>query len=183
MPNEFYIADLHLGHENLLKFKREDNVTYERPFSSLEEMHETFISNWNKVVSPMDKTYILGDVVFRRKNLVLLDRLNGRKSLVRGNHDIFSIDDYLKYFKNVHTMVEKRGMICTHVPLHPDSVTRWGVNVHGHLHRHAIDDPRYFCVSADRINFTPIEFSELTKQILVNYPEWMDRNGETPRVL
>lgn len=176
MRNEFYIADLHLGHENLLTFKREDG-TPERPFSTLEEMHETFIQNWNSVVTPQDKVYVLGDVVFRRKNLSLLNRFNGTKSLVRGNHDIFKIDDYLMYFKNVHTMVEKRGIICTHVPLHPSAVERWGVNVHGHLHRHSINDKLYFCVSADRINFTPIEFTELSAKIAANYPEWQDRSS------
>jgi calcineurin-like phosphoesterase family protein len=176
MNDVFFIADLHLGHGNLINFKQDDGITPERPFSSIEEMHEVFISNWNGVVKPTDKVYVLGDVVMRRKALELLNRFNGRKSLVRGNHDIFKIEEYLMYFKNVHTQVEKKGIICTHIPIHPNSVDRYGVNVHGHLHRHSLNDKKYFCVSADRINFTPIEFSELTAKIAANYPEWQDRS-------
>ena len=43
----FYISDLHFGHENAIKF---DN----RPFSSVEEMNEILVQRWNKVVSPED---------------------------------------------------------------------------------------------------------------------------------
>lgn len=173
MSNVFFIADLHLGHGNIINFKQDDGITPERPFSTLEEMEETLISNWNSVVTPADKVYCLGDVAIKRKSLSLLNRFNGTKSLIRGNHDIFKIEEYLMYFKNVHTQIEKAGFICTHIPIHPESVKRYGVNVHGHLHRHSLNDPKYFCVSADRINFTPIEYTELTAKIAANYPEWI----------
>lgn len=41
---KFYISDLHLGHDNIIRF---DN----RPFGSVEEMTEEIIDNWNSVVS------------------------------------------------------------------------------------------------------------------------------------
>lgn len=37
----YYIADLHLGHANIIQF---DN----RPFAGLTEMHDTILNNWNK---------------------------------------------------------------------------------------------------------------------------------------
>lgn len=49
-----YISDLHLGHANVLKFDQ-------RPFLTLDEMHETIINNWNSVVDKTDDVYILGD--------------------------------------------------------------------------------------------------------------------------
>ena len=49
----FYIADLHIGHENSLKF---DN----RPFANINEMHQAIVDNWNRVVSGNDTVYILG---------------------------------------------------------------------------------------------------------------------------
>ena len=63
-----YISDLHLGHANVLKFDQ-------RPFLTLNEMHETIINNWNSVVDKTDDVYILGD--FAWKNDVGLDILNG----------------------------------------------------------------------------------------------------------
>ena len=50
----FYIADLHIGHANVIKF---DN----RPYSDLNEMHNTIVDNWNRVVRGNDTVYILGD--------------------------------------------------------------------------------------------------------------------------
>ncbi len=181
MPNKFYIADLHFGHPNIITFLREDG-TPERPFQSLEEMEEAIIQNWNGVVQPTDKVYVLGDVVIKRKALTLLNRLNGTKSLVRGNHDVYKIKEYEMYFKTVHTYRVMPGMILSHIPIHPSSVGRYGVNVHGHTHRYSIKDEsgvadkRYFCVSADQINFTPIEDAELRNRIAAQYPEWLDRS-------
>lgn len=48
-----YIADMHLGHENVLKF---DN----RPFLSVSEMDKVLIENWNSRVSTNDDVYLFG---------------------------------------------------------------------------------------------------------------------------
>ena len=50
----YYIGDMHLGHENVIKY---DN----RPFATIEEMDATLIDNWNRVVTEEDHVYILGD--------------------------------------------------------------------------------------------------------------------------
>lgn len=171
MQNIFLIADLHLGHSNILTRLQDECGKPQRPFASVEEMNETLISNWNAVVTPQDKVYVLGDVVFGRKNLPMLNRLNGTKSLVRGNHDLY-MKDYPMYFKNVHTYVTKAGMILTHIPIHPDCVDRYGVNVHGHLHTRTLNDPRYFCISAEQVKYTPIEMNELRTRIAAKLPEW-----------
>ena len=56
----YYISDLHLLHENVLRF---DN----RPFESIKEMQETIVNNWNRKVTNGDTVYILGDVSMRGK--------------------------------------------------------------------------------------------------------------------
>lgn len=58
-------------------------------FGSLEEMNEQLIENHNSVVAPLDHVIILGDVVMgkRGESLPLIERMNGRKTLVLGNHD------------------------------------------------------------------------------------------------
>ena len=78
----FYIADLHLGHKNVLRF---DN----RPFSTIEENDEYIIAQWNEAVSDDDDVWILGDISWHSasKTAELLKRLKGRKHLCIGNHD------------------------------------------------------------------------------------------------
>ena len=56
----FFTSDLHLGHENCIRLCN-------RPFSSIEEMDETLIENWNRKVTGKDTVYILGDLIYRSK--------------------------------------------------------------------------------------------------------------------
>lgn len=77
----FIISDTHWSHKNILKHTN-------RPFSSVEEMDETMVENWNKVVRPEDTVYHLGDVFWNKaKAQTIAPRLNGRKIVVLGNHD------------------------------------------------------------------------------------------------
>lgn len=180
--NRFVISDTHFSHRNSWeKFKRDDGSPL-RPFTSNEEMDETMIERWNAKVKPHDTVYHCGDVVIARKNLQLIKRLNGRKILIRGNHDIFRDDDYREVgFEQIHgvrVFVDK--FILSHIPLHPDCVSgRFRVNVHGHLHANQVMetfrvtgddmypyedqriDPRYLCVCVEQTNFTPLHFDEV----------------------
>lgn len=158
MPNTFFIADLHFGHANILQY-------CQRPFKDVDEMHNALITNWNRVVGPLDKVYVLGDAVIPRRALKFYAELNGKKRLIRGNHDIFKDKDYTPYFERMHAYRVFPDFICSHIPLHPASVVRYGVNVHGHLHGNTLNDPRYVCVSVEQphMNFTPIELEDLRK--------------------
>ena len=179
--NRFVISDTHFGHTNSWeKFKLEDGSPL-RPFTSTEEMDETMIERWNAKVQPQDTVYHLGDVVINKKYLHLVERLNGRKILIRGNHDIFGDEQYyLAGFEQIHgvrVFVDK--FILSHIPLHPDCVTeRFKVNVHGHLHANEImswqvidedivhkPDPRYLCVSVEHTNYEPLHFDEVQARI------------------
>ncbi len=160
-------ADPHFGHAGVCKFLRADGTEL-RPWDNPDEMDEALVANWNSVVGDYDRVYLLGDVVINRKALSTLYRLKGRKVLVKGNHDIFALKDYLPHFEDIRACVVKKSsaghkVIMTHVPVHPDCVGRFGINIHGHLHSNKIDDPRYICVSVEHTNFTPVEFSELLK--------------------
>lgn len=177
MSNRFVISDTHFGHTNCwAKFKLADGEPL-RPFSSTEEMDETMVQRWNKVVRPQDTVYHLGDVVIARRSLHIISRLNGRKILIRGNHDIFKDDDYRQVcFEQIHGVrVFTDQFIFSHIPLHPDSVTdRFRVNVHGHLHGNRVMqtvknkpqlDPRYLCVCVEQTDFRPISFDEVNDRI------------------
>lgn len=170
MTKTWVCADPHFGHEGMVRFTRDDSSKL-RPFDTVQEMDEALVNNWNSVVSDADRVYLLGDVVINRRALSTLYRLKGRKVLVKGNHDIFRIEDYLPHFDDIRAYVvqkfQDKRIIMSHVPIHPDSLwTDIGINIHGHLHARKLDDPRYICVSMEHINYTPVEVQELLKEHL-----------------
>jgi len=95
MKETFLVSDTHFTHMGVCKFTRSDGVTKLRPWSTPEEMDEAMVEKWNAVVKPHDKVYHLGDVVMRVKDLDILNRLNGDKVLIRGNHDIYDISGFV----------------------------------------------------------------------------------------
>jgi len=172
MSNIFLIADTHFSHANILDFKGKDGKAC-RPFSSVEEMDETMIENWNKVVGDRDKVYHLGDVAIHKRGLDALKRLNGTKILVKGNHDVYKLSQYTPYFKDIRGYHVLDRCIFSHIPIHPDSKGRFKANIHGHLHTNRVmkrnwfgwkvEDPFYTNVSVEQINYTPIAWEELKK--------------------
>lgn len=185
MRNIFFSSDTHLGHTNSWEKFKNDDGTPLRPFSSTEEMNETIIERHNSVVKPGDTWYCLGDVVINKKYLLLISRMNGKKRLIRGNHDIFSDNFYrdvgFEKIYGVRVFVDK--FILSHIPLHPDCITdRFRANVHGHLHgnRVMLDgkiDPRYFSVCVEQINYTPMHFDEVDAAIT---KQWEELGYEAP---
>lgn len=176
MTSVWIVSDTHFGHEGVCRFTHNDGVTKIRPWEKAEEMDEEMVSLWNDRVRPKDKVYHLGDVVINRKSLSLLNRLHGDKVLIRGNHDIFKLNDYVKYFRDIRSYHILDGMVFSHVPVHPESLGRHRANVHGHLHVNHVmrecplclkveKDPRYLNVSVEQTNFAPIDLSEVIRRV------------------
>lgn len=187
MSNNWIVSDTHFGHKNIITFKdNEGNLI--RPFQSVEEMDETMVKNWNDVVKPNDRVYHLGDVVINRKALPILNRLNGRKCLIKGNHDLFKLQDYLPYFDDIraYRVFPEHGIIFSHIPIYSGQLEgRFKRNVHGHCHSNyvmkdvykgntwdsekfehipfyeKVIDERYINVCVEKTNFTPISFEEV----------------------
>jgi calcineurin-like phosphoesterase family protein len=176
MPSVFLVSDTHFGHVGVTKFLRDDGTKL-RPWDSVEEMDEAMVKMWNETVKPTDKVYHLGDVVINRKALSIMRRLNGDKVLIRGNHDIFRDDEYRQHFRELRAYHVMNGMILSHIPIHVDSLGRFGVNIHGHLHSNRVMmqpvgkygvpvvDPRYFCVCVEQTDFRPILFEDAIQKI------------------
>jgi calcineurin-like phosphoesterase family protein len=164
MANIFLTADTHFGHEGMCKFLREDGKKL-RPWGTAEEMDEVMVERWNKVVRPNDKVYHLGDVVIARKHLTTLGRLNGDKVLIKGNHDIFKLTDYLKYFRDIRAYHILDHMLLSHIPVHPDSKGRFTANVHGHTHANKIPDAWYQCVCVEHTDYQPIPLEEIRSRL------------------
>ena len=54
-------ADPHFFHDGVTRFTRHDGTKL-RPWDNAEEMSEWMIAEYNKIVSPEDRVYILGDL-------------------------------------------------------------------------------------------------------------------------
>lgn len=80
--NNFFTSDLHLGHERVINLCN-------RPFKSVKEMNDQICGRWNEVVTEDDRVVILGDLAMGqiKESIKLVEKLNGKKSLVPGNHD------------------------------------------------------------------------------------------------
>ena len=170
MPSVFLVSDTHFGHKGVCHFMRNDGVTKLRPFDTPEEMDEFMVASWNAKVKPEDKVYHLGDVVINRKSLSIMKRLNGDKVLIRGNHDIFRDDEYREYFRELRAYHVMNGMILSHIPIHEESLGRFGVNIHGHLHANRVMkdgavDVRYHNVCVETTDFAPILFEDVLARI------------------
>ena len=177
MKNVFLIADLHFGDSDMCSLLKEDGHPI-RPFKSVEEHDATLIENWNKVVNDGDKVYVLGDVAQKKKDLEKFTELHGKKILIKGNHDIYEMKEYAKYFKDIRgTHRLENGILMSHIPVHPSTFGKaHKVNVHGHIHDKRVMefkpdnlgytvDPRYFCVSCEHINYTPMELGAIELEV------------------
>jgi calcineurin-like phosphoesterase family protein len=181
MPAVFLVSDTHFGHAGVCKFTEADGVTKIRPWTDPDEMDEAMVKMWNETVRPNDKVYHLGDVVINRKALKTLSRLNGDKVLIKGNHDIFRLEEYTPYFRDIRAYHVMNGCILSHIPMHESNLGRFGTNIHGHLHTHRVTqqvrwgnttqfdeviDPRYHCVCVEQTDFRPILFEDVVKRIV-----------------
>lgn len=118
---EYFISDLHLFHENCLKFDK-------RPFKDIEVMHDIIIKNWNEKVTNNDTVYILGDISMRGTSIELIklvSTLKGHKVLVKGNHDQVKDYRYQQLFQEIVDYKEAQ----TTLPKENDPTRRVSVNV------------------------------------------------------
>jgi calcineurin-like phosphoesterase family protein len=195
MPAVFLVSDTHFGHAGVCRFTRNDGVTKLRPWDDPDEMDEFMVKAWNERVGPKDKVYHLGDVVINRKALGIMRRLNGDKVLIRGNHDIFRDEEYREHFRELRAYHVMNGMILSHIPIHTESLGRFGVNIHGHLHANRvmlsgfngkitdIVDVRYHCVCVEQTDFAPILFEDVIERIKAEGGTigFQNGNGTKPR--
>lgn len=163
MSAVYMTSDWHLGHRNILKYRKGD-------FTTREELEALLEKNFNSIVTKRDLTYFLGDMCFDRKSLEIIKRLNGRKLLILGNHDNhLTVRDYLEVFDDVIGPIKKDGFWLSHQPIHPQEL--YGKpNIHGHTHNQNVmydykgvklKDRRYWNVSVDVTDFKPVAFKTI----------------------
>jgi len=166
MSTCWLISDTHFGHNNIYRFSDKHGDRMRGWADNAATGDEIMVEAWNSVVRPKDRVYHLGDVAIPRAALRILGRLNGRKVLIRGNHDMFKLKDYTEHFDDIRGMWKLDTYILTHAPIHPCSIPPWcTANVHGHVHRGTLPDSRYRNVSVEVLDGQrPISFDDIRKE-------------------
>ena len=163
MSKTFFIADTHFDEDNIRRYEN-------RPFETAEQMNTSLINSWNSVVSAEDEVYVLGDFGADKREAEILSELNGKKYLVKGNHDVYSNEYYRNAgFSEVYDMpvLYKGFWILSHDAIYVNTNMPYA-NLFGHVHNNPIVkdySPQHFCVSVERINYTPISFEDIAKKV------------------
>ena len=163
--NVFFSSDTHYYHENIIKYCA-------RPFRDASEMNAKMVEAWNSKVGTNDVAFHLGDVSAGLKDNAeglksIIGSLQGRKILIRGNHDHLPDEWYLEAgFHRVFNALRLGDALLVHYPLHEalsrgmdlPSLETLEFVVHGHSHRTDVPDYEdHFNVAVDRHRFTPVE--------------------------
>lgn len=163
MRNIFVISDTHFSHQKILNF-----VDYEsnhvRSFTDIDEMDNTMLENWNKVVKDNDIVYHLGDVFFDKGHKIL-PHLKGRKRLILGNHDNAKSKHITDNFQKIMMwrMFPDLNCVLTHVPIHETSIGKVQYNLHGHIHRQKSPSERHINCCVEVNNYTPVSIEDIMK--------------------
>lgn len=163
MSKTFFIADTHFSDDNIRRYEN-------RPFHNTESMDAEMIKRWNAEVAKDDCVYVLGDFGAEGHEKIVLTQLNGVKYLVKGNHDTKSNSEYRQFgFEEVydHPIIIYGFWILSHDALYVNSNMPYA-NLFGHVHNSPIVKDysnQHYCVSVERINYTPIEFNVIKRKI------------------
>lgn len=174
LKNVWFTSDTHFNHANIITYSK-------RPFKDVPEMNAQLIARWNACVAPTDTIIHLGDFAMgpKTEHKGFLDQLNGRKILIRGNHDDNRIEKLLERgFAEVHTnaLVEVDGLkvYLSHIPTGDDPYAdrtyppaliqpppEHDLFLCGHVHEKFRRRNKVVNVGSDVWNYTPVRFSQL----------------------
>lgn len=145
-------SDLHWGHQNIMSFCPQSRARFK---NDVNYMNEEMVREWNNTVESEDLVYILGDVAFlpAQKAAQYMNRCNGRKILVQGNHDRKTLNDpsFRGCFEEVHHYLDinyaGHKIVMSHFPfLEWDQMHRGSLHFFGHIHGGTTNQEKYRCM-------------------------------------
>jgi calcineurin-like phosphoesterase family protein len=148
----YFTSDTHLGHAKIVEYSS-------RPFSSVDEMDNKIIDNWNSIISQNDTVYHLGDFCFGNRQKYN-QKLNGNIIFVKGSHDNGTTHPYLIIIKPKNLLDEygnQRTIILCHYAMrswHLSHYASW--HLFGHHHGKLEPYGLSFDVGVDCWNYYPI---------------------------
>lgn len=162
----YFTSDLHLGHTGIITMRN-------RPFADVENMNQTLIRNYNAMVHKNDTVYILGDICHHLKvdeANELIARLNGKKYLLKGNHDKNYDPALFKDIRDFMTISLDGHLIALmHYPMLSWPKSHHGsLQLHGHIHANAAYNEenraagiRRYDVGVDANQYLPVSIKQI----------------------
>lgn len=167
MSQVYVIADTHFGGDTIIRYEN-------RPFTTTKEMEQCLIKQWNEVVTNEDMVYVLGDFSTNQteeQDRALLERLQGKKILIMGNHDQHRTPEQwrnLGFWEcSPWPILYQDFFLLSHEPLYINQNMPYA-NIYGHVHGNITYQSitsRSACVCVERIQYTPILFGELVERM------------------
>lgn len=161
----WFTADHHFGHKRIIELAQ-------RPFASVEEMDEEMIKRWNLLVAPEDLVYHLGDFAFA-DHQPYLDRLNGQKSLILGNHDHSNRVKKAKGWSTIDSLLhvdvlgEEAPIVLCHYGMRVWNRSHHGaLHFYGHSHGTLPGDSQSCDVGVDCWAYAPVVLEEIKARLL-----------------
>lgn len=159
----FWTADTHWGHGNVIKYCN-------RPFASVEEMDEEMVRRWNEVVGQDDTIYHLGDFAMGKTAApTILNRLNGHKHLVYGNHDSKQTRELPQWETSqpyLEINVDKQFIVMCHYKFDVFNRShRGGIQLYGHSHNSIPPNDRQLDVGVDAWDFRPVGLVDIVRRM------------------
>jgi len=162
MPNTYLTADYHFGEDRM--------ELMGRPFSSSAEMIDYIINQHNAIVKPEDEVIVVGDVCYQKKPDMIpyVSRMNGNKTLIRGNHDrVIDNSTFCQFFKTIIDEGDGIVMAVKDVPI-PCYITHYPsegkedmFNLVGHIHAAWKYQLNMFNVGVDVNHFRPVNIDKI----------------------
>lgn len=127
----FFTSDNHFWHKAIMRFCPDTRLGIQ----DVDSMNQKMVEIWNSNVSLKDEVFCLGDFSFgsATKTESILQQLNGRIHLIKGNHDHWINKDTEKYFESIqpyHEMkIDGQFVVMFHYP-----IAEWNRMHHGAFH-------------------------------------------------
>jgi calcineurin-like phosphoesterase family protein len=155
----FFTADTHFGDHRTINI-------WKRPFANTAEMDALILDGWNATVTPDDEVWHLGDVARRPADVAgWLERLNGRKHLLRGNNDpdaTLAAEGWASVGDYAEIEQDGRKLVLCHYPFRSwNGQHRGSLNLHGHSHGRLKPMPRQYDVGVDVHGYAPVALAAL----------------------
>lgn len=125
MANQWFYADPHFDHKNILVYEK-------RPFQNIEHMNKSLVKNFNEKVTDDDICYNLGDVAFGKRGSYFINQLNGRHVVILGNHDKNRGNKIPDKIFSAVLHIGGLNVFCVHDPMNSNPI--FELNLCGHCH-------------------------------------------------